>query len=132
MFIIFKMVYWTYMVCMRGDLMTLLLGNIRSIRKYLFELRESGETDFDWAQLETYPDKELHFQEWYSALELIRDRNDEFFSTQSKEFIDYLIESDLCFEICRVKEVNHEILVAKTTKEDAIMYKELWNMEWRA
>ena len=73
--------------------MLLLLGKPEAIRKYIKEM--SPDID-EYSDVVYYPGKE-HYTEFKILIEDLKSDNPPVVTTQNKEFIEYLLESDLDF-----------------------------------
>lgn len=74
--------------------MLLLLGKPEAIRKYIKEM--SPDID-EYSDVVYYPGKE-HYTEFKILIEDLKSDNPPVVTTQNKEFIEYLLESDLDFK----------------------------------
>lgn len=64
-----------------------------------------------------YPDATIHYSEYYKELKELMKDNPPVVISQNIEFINYLLDSDLSFEVWTVYKDN---MVRKLSKKDAI------------
>lgn len=99
--------------------MLLLLGKPEAIRKYIKEM--SPDID-EYSDVVYYPGKE-HYTEFKILIEDLKSDNPPVVTTQNKEFIEYLLESDLDFNVTTSyldeddKKLAHRDVTKETAKE---------------
>lgn len=93
--------------------MILYTGKDKVIRSYLeFELGINEEEVF------SYPSHDTHYTDYNEELSMIKDCGKDF-TSQNIEFIDYLLNSDLEFEVHTLYFEDGEFLIRKLSKEIA-------------
>lgn len=83
-----------------------------------------------------YPDHLLHFEDYPDAIEELRkglqDLDDVILiATQSKEFLDYLLESKLDFILATVRREGDGYHIREMSKSDALYMRTQFDMELR-
>ena len=76
--------------------MLLLLGKPKAIRKYIREMLSDID---EYSDVVYYPGNYEHYTEFKSLIENLKSDNPPVIITQNKEFIEYLLESDLDFNV---------------------------------
>lgn len=100
--------------------MLLLLGKSEAIRKYIKEMLPDID---EYSDVVYYPGKEAHYTEFKILIEDLKSDNPPVITTQNKEFIEYLLESDLDFNVTTVyldeddKKLAHRDVTKETAKE---------------
>ena len=79
--------------------MLLLLGKPEAIRKYIKEILPDID---EYSDVVYYPGEEVHYTEFIILIENLKSDNPPVITTQNKEFIEYLLESDLDFNVTTV------------------------------
>lgn len=95
--------------------MLLLLGKRDAIEKYI------SEFNIKPGDYLLVPPPSLHYSEFYLEIEWLKRNNYPVIITQNKEFIEYLLESDLDFNVTTVylddKKLAHRDVTKETAKE---------------
>lgn len=100
--------------------MLLLLGKPEAIRKYIKEMLPDID---EYSDVVYYPGKEAHYTEFKILIEDLKSDNPPVITTQNKEFIEYLLESDLNFNVTTAyldeddKKLAHRDVTKETAKE---------------
>ena len=98
--------------------MLLLLGKPEAIRKYIKEMLPDID---EYSDVVYYPGEEVHYTEFIILIENLKSDNTPVITTQNKEFIEYLLESDLDFNVTTVylddKKLAHRDVTKETAKE---------------
>ena len=76
--------------------MLLLLGKPEAIRKYVKEMLPDID---EYSDVAFYPGGEVHYTEFKILIEYLKSDDPPVVVTQNKEFIEYLLESDLDFNV---------------------------------
>ena len=96
--------------------MLLLLGKPEAIKKYIKEMLPDIDEYY-------YPCEEAHYTEFKNLIENLKSDNPPVVITQNKEFIDYLLESDLDFNVTTAyldeddKKLAHRDVTKELAKE---------------
>jgi hypothetical protein len=83
------------------------------------------------SKITRYPPIYAHHSEFKGYVELLKVDQIKVTTTQSLEFIDVLLESDLDFEVVTVKRVNDEIRSRTLSKEDVAANRKAWAFDPR-
>ena len=106
--------------------MILLLGKYDEIVEYV--VKTLGK---NMKSVTHYPPFHAHHSEVIGYVELLKIDQIKVATTQSLEFIDVLLESDLDFEVVTVKRVNDEIRSRTLSKEDVAANRKAWAFDPR-
>ena len=106
--------------------MILLLGKHNNIVEYAKNTFKIDESDIFCC-----PDVTTHHTEFGKYVDTIRNENPAIITTQSLEMLDVLLESDLEFEVIRTRRFDDGIRTAKTTKEEVVGCRNVWNFDPR-
>ena len=100
--------------------MLLLLGKRDAIRKYIKEILPDID---EYSDVVYYPGEEVHYTEFIILIKNLKSDNPPVVTTQNKEFIEYLLESDLDFNVTTAywdeddKKLVHRDVTKETAKE---------------
>lgn len=100
--------------------MLLLLGKRDAIRKYIKEMLSNID---EYSDVVYYPGEEVHYTEFIILIENLKSDNPPVVTTQNKEFIEYLLESDLDFNVTTAyldedeQKLAHRDVTKETAKE---------------
>ena len=114
-----------------NDRITLLLGRWEDVNKVFSAM------SCRWpCYMSIVPTSTMHFQDYPAHIQSMKDgfqdRRYHVIHTQSKEYVDCLLESDMEFGVVTVREVDGQLRIRHLSKEEARYCRETFCMELRA
>ena len=109
--------------------MLVVLGKRDAIQTYFYSIGGVNLGDVhDYLRL---PADFHHYTEYPDLVVTIKKYNPRILVTQSLEFLDTLLESNLDFNIMRTKIVNGQLLTCEMTKQEVKQNREAWAFDPR-
>ena len=114
-----------------NDRITLLLGRWEDVNKVFSAM------SCRWpCYMSIVPTSTMHFQDYPAHIQSMKDGFQDCrchaIHTQSKEYVDCLLESDMEFGVATVREVDGQLRIRHLSKEEARYCRETFCMELRA